>query len=81
MDLTDMFGERDVFLSIFNPLYFIEELGDEGKNLLEMYLPMIPHETVMGQLSDGVQAALEGVEIPSPDAVLKNRREEIRKLE
>ena len=81
MDLTDMFGERDVFLSIFNPLYFIEELGDEGKNLLEMYLPMIPHETVMGRLSDGVQAALEGVEIPSPDAVLKNRREEIRKLE
>ena len=81
MDLTDMFGERDVFLSIFNPLYFIEELGDEGKNLLEMYLPMIPHETVMGQLSDGVQAALEGVELPSPDAVLKNRREEIRKLE
>ena len=69
MDLTEMFGERDVFLSIFNPLYFIEELGDEGKNLLEMYLPMIPHETVMGQLSDGVQAALEGVEIPSPDAV------------
>lgn len=81
MDLTDMFGERDVFLSIFNPLYFIEELGDEGKNLLEMYLPMIPHETVMGRLSDGVQAALEGVEIPSPDAVLKKRREEIRKLE
>ena len=23
MDLTDMFGEKDVFLSIFNPLYFI----------------------------------------------------------
>ena len=81
MDLTDMFGERDVFLSIFNPLYFIEELGDEGKNLLEMYLPMIPHETVMGQLSDGVQAALEGVEIPSPDAVLKSKRAEIREQE
>ncbi len=81
MDLTEMFGERDVFLSIFNPLYFIEELGDEGKNLLEMYLPMIPHETVMGQLSDGVQAALEGVEIPSPDAVLKSKRAEIREQE
>ena len=81
LDLTDMFGEGDVFLSIFNPLYFIEELGDEGKNLLEMYLPMISHETVMGQLSDGVRAALEGVEILSPDSFLKIKREEVRKLE
>ena len=81
MDLTDMFGERDVFLSIFNPLYFIEELGDEGKNLLEMYLPMIPHERVMSRLSDGVRAALEGVEILSPDSFLKMKREEVRKLE
>ena len=81
LDLTDMFGERDVFLSIFNPLYFIEELGDNGKNLLEMYLPMIPHETVMEQLSDGVRAALEGVEILSPDTFLKNKREDVRNLE
>lgn len=34
-DLNEMFGERDVFLSIFNPLYFIEELGEDGKKLLE----------------------------------------------
>ena len=81
MDLTDMFGERDVFLSIFNPLYFIEELGDDGKNLLEMYLPMIPRETVMEQLSDETRAALEGVEILSPDNFLKLKREEVRNLE
>ena len=31
-DLNEMFGERDVFLSIFNPLYFIEELGENGKS-------------------------------------------------
>ena len=72
-DLTDMFGERDVFLSSFNPLYFIEELGDEGKNLLEMYLPMIPRETVMERLSDGVQTALEGVEILSARFLLENK--------
>lgn len=81
MDLTDMFGERDVFLSIFNPLYFIEELGDEGKNLLEMHLPMIPREAMMEQLSDETRAALEGVEILSPDNFLKLKREEVRKLE
>ncbi len=81
MDLTDMFGERDVFLSIFNPLYFIEELGDEGKNLLEMHLPMIPREAMMEQLSDETRAALEGVEILSPDNFLKLKREEVRNLE
>ena len=81
LDLTDMFGEKDVFLSIFNPLYFIEELGDEGKNLLEMYLPMISHEAVMGRLSETTRAALEGVNILSPDAFLKSKRGEIRELE
>ena len=48
VDLSDMFGERDVFLSIFNPLYFIE-LGESGKRLLEMYLPTVPHEAVLAQ--------------------------------
>ena len=81
LDLTDMFGERDVFLSIFNPLYFIEELGDDGKNLLEMYLPMISHEAVMDRLSEATRAALEGVNILSPDAFLKSKRAEIRELE
>lgn len=81
LDLADMFGERDVFLSIFNPLYFIEELGDDGKNLLEMYLPMIPHETVLEQLSEPVRESLKGQEILSPDTYLKNKRAEIRELE
>ena len=49
MDLTDLFGEKDVFLSIFNPLYFIEDLGEDGKNLLERHLPLISHETEIGR--------------------------------
>ena len=81
LDLTDMFGERDVFLAIFNPLYFIEELGDEGKHLLEMYLPMIPHETVLAQLSEPAQESLRDKEILSPGTYLTNKRAEIRELE
>ena len=80
-DLTEMFGEKDVFLSIFNPLYFIEELGDEGRKLLERYLPSIPHETVLSMLSKSVQETLKGEEIVSPGVYLKKRREEIRELE
>ena len=81
MDLTELFGERDVFLSIFNPLYFIEELGNDGKNLLERHLPVIPHETVLAQLSDATRASLEGENIPSPETFLKKKREDIRDLE
>ena len=81
MDLNDMFGERDVFLSIFNPLYFIEELGDSGKNLLERYLPMISHEEVLAELSEPVRLTLQEEQIGSPDVYLKKRREEIRELE
>ncbi len=81
MDLTELFGEKDVFLSIFNPLYFIEELKDDGKNLLERHLPTIPHETVMAQLSAATRKALEGENIRSPETYLKKKREDIRDLE
>jgi len=80
-DLNEMFGEKDVFLSIFNPLYFIEELGDDGKKLLERHLPAISHEQVLEALSESVRASLENESILSPETYLKKRREEIRDLE
>lgn len=81
LDLADLFGERDVFLSILNPLYFIEELGEDGKKLLERYLPTIPHETVLSQLSEPVREHLKNETILSPEGSLKRYREEIRGLE
>lgn len=81
LDLADLFGERDVFLSIFNPLYFIEELGEDGKKLLERYLPTIPHETVLSQLSEPVREHLKNETILSQEGSLKRCREEIRSLE
>ena len=81
LDLADLFGERDVFLSILNPLYFIEELGEDGKKLLERYLPTIPHETVLSQLSEPVREHLKNETILSPEGSLKRCREEIRDLE
>ena len=80
-DLNEMFGERDVFLSIFNPLYFIEELGEDGKKLLERYLPPIPQADVLSLLNEQTQQRLSGLQLPSPETFLKNRREEIRELE
>ena len=39
-----MFGERDLFLSIFNPRYFIDVLGTKGRDLLERYLHVAESE-------------------------------------
>ena len=80
-DLTDLFGEKDVFLSIFNPLYFIEELGDDGKKLLERYLPKVSQEDVLALMSPTAQETLRKETILSPESFLRKKREEIRELE
>ncbi len=81
LDLTEMFGEKDVFLSIFNPLYFIEELGEDGKNLLQRYLPMIPQEKVLAELSDSIRQRLPVETLMSPEGRVKQLRKDIRELE
>ncbi|MDR3278142.1 MAG: AAA family ATPase, partial [Oscillospiraceae bacterium] len=80
-DLAVMFGEKDVFLSIFNPLYFIEVLGDKGRNLLERYLPAIPQETVLARLSEPTRALLANEQLNAPEAYLERVRAELRELE
>ena len=81
LDLTEMFGEKDVFLSIFNPLYFIEELGDDGKNLLQRYLPMIPQEKVLAELAEPIREKLPAETLLSPEGRVKQLRKDIREME
>ena len=66
-DLTLMFGERDLFLSIFNPRYFIDVLGAKGRDLLERYLPEIPHDQIMAALSEYNQDILRQQQFLSAD--------------
>ena len=79
--MTEMFGEKEVFLSIFNPLYFIEELCDEGKNLLQRYLPMIPQEKVLAELAEPIREKLPAETLLSPEGRVKQLRKDIRELE
>ncbi len=81
LDLKDLFGEPDVFLSILNPFYFIEELGDKDKSLLEMYLPELPVENVLKQLPPDLALALKGEPLLSPETHLKKKRADVRNLE
>lgn len=81
VDLTDLFGERDVFLSIFNPLYFIEELGNDGKNLLQRYLPALTKEDILAQMAGPAVDALRDEPLLSPEVESRKLRETIRELE
>jgi len=80
-DLNSAFGDKDIFLSILNPLYFINVLGDSGKNLLEKLLPVVSHEEVMASLSEHSRAILEGQHLSSPETFIKNRRADLKELE
>ena len=79
-DLTIMFGERNLFLSMLNPRYFIDILGAKGRDLLERYLPDIPKETILAGLSEHNQALLEGQDFLSAEAFAQKLREEIAQL-
>ena len=80
-ELTAMFGERDIFLSMFNPQYFINVLGSKGRNLLERYLPEVPKAEVLAQLSDQTRALLEAQEFLSAEAYSKQLREQVADME
>ena len=80
-DLNTVFVERDLFLAVFNPLYLIEMLGNKGRDLFERYMPEVPHEKVMEQLSEHNQSILSQNPFLSPEALVKQTRESIRELE
>ena len=80
-EINSIFVERDLFLSVFNPLYFIEVLGNKGRDLFERYTPDISHESVMEHLSENSRSILAQHPFHSPEALCKRTREEIRQLE
>ena len=80
-DLTVMFMERDMFLSMFNPRYFIDVMGSKGRDLLERYLPEVPHDKIMNALSPHERELLENQQFLSAEAFAKKLREEISQLD
>lgn len=73
-DLNAMFGDADEFLSLVNPLYFVEILAEKGRGLLERNLPPVSQEEVLQRLNGDSQKALEGYSFLSPEAALSNLR-------
>ena len=79
--LSEMIGDKDLFLSILNPLYFVEVLGTKGRALLEQHMPCLPQEDILLALPEGMVALLPQEGLLSPETYIKNCRAELRELE
>ena len=66
---------------MFNPLYLIETMAADGKELLESMLPFVSHESVIDILPEPVKSEMRDEKILSPEIYIKNKRAEIRELE
>lgn len=80
-DLNNMFAEKDIFLSLINPLYFIESIADNGREFLQKLLPPVDNARVLENLSESTRTLLEKESINEPGYFIKKSREEIRELD
>lgn len=79
-DLISLFAEKDIFLSLLNPLYFVERIAQDGREFLQKLLPPVEKSDVLERLSDSAKTLLEGESLLDPDFYIKKKREEIREL-
>lgn len=80
-DVTELFAEKDIFLSILNPLYFIEKVAAKGREFLQKLLPPISNEEVLALLDESTRALLENESLLDPAYYIKKKREELKEIE
>lgn len=80
-DISGMFAERDIFLSLLNPLYFIEKIAADGREFLQRLLPTVEQAEILERLSESTRMLLEHESLLDPDYYMKQKREEIKRLE
>lgn len=80
-DLTNVFADRDIFLSILNPLYFIEKIAERGREFLQKLLPAMEEKKILAELSEGTKALLENESKLEPEFYISKKREELKEIE
>ncbi len=81
IDLNNIFAEKDVFLSILNPLYFIEKIAEDGREFLQKLIPPVNEQDVLAQLSDSTKTLLENESLLDPEFYVKKKREALKEME
>lgn len=80
-DLTNVFADRDIFLSILNPLYFIEKIAERGREFLQKLLPATDEKTILAELSESTKTLLENESMLEPEFYISKKREELKEIE
>lgn len=79
-DMQTIFAEKDVFLSLINPLYFIEKIAEDGREFLQKLLPVVNENDILTGLSDSTKSLLDGESLLDPEFYIKKKREELKEL-
>ena len=80
--IDKMFGERDMFLSMFNPTYLTECMKNNGRELILSCIPPVSKEEILKSLPEW-SCYLENMplEHETPEELLKQTRAGIRRAE
>ena len=81
-EIEQNFCDKRLFLSMFNPIYLVETLGEKGRELVLKYLAPIAPETVIEKLPS-FSAVLNNISFKenSPDLLIQSFRDDIRRAE
>lgn len=80
--VEQMFCDKDTFLSLFNPSYLIENMGDKGRELILKYLKPVSVGKVLEQLPQ-YETVLKDLSLDSssPEEMIKSYRCAVRSTE
>lgn len=79
--LTALFVEKDIFLSVINPLYFIEKIASDGREFLQKLLPPVSKEAILAVCSEQTRDLLENESLLEPEYYIKNKRAEMKEAD
>ena len=80
-DITNIFADKDVFLSMLNQLYFVEKIADGGREFLQKLMPPVSEGEVLNELSDHTKTLLENESLLDPEYYVKKKREELNEID
>lgn len=80
--IEQLFGDKNTFIAMFNPTYLVENMGNDGRDLILRHLKSVSQQEILAAMSS-FSEALEGLnlEATSPEQMLKDVRTEIRRAE
>lgn len=81
INLVNIFTDKDIFLSIINPLYFIEKVANDGREFLQKLLPPVSQEDILATLSEQTRDLLAKESLLEPEYYIKNKRAELKEAD